>query len=500
MAADLGIGLPIEHTIRTCLLGLELGRRAGMSVAERSDLYYLTLLRMLGCTAGSRESAEHFTDEIAFGRDTQHLDYGDPEAFGRWVMESFGAERPPEQREQMVAKLFAYTPERRQEYLAGHCEVAQMLATRLGLPGSVTDGLAFVFERWDGRGAPNGIPGEQQPLAARVMNLCNELEVHHRLGGVDAAIAVARTRAGGAFDPGVVGIFCSDPAGILGVLDQGSAWTALLEAEPAGYRRLDAQGCVEAGRVIADFSDLKSTFMAHHSARVAGLVMAAAGRRKVDRADLSTLHLAALTLDLGRVTVSNAVWDKPSPLNESEWEKVRLHPYYSERMLSRAPSLADAAAVAGMHHERLDGSGYHRASSGASQSAAGRLLAAADAYQGMREPRAHRPAHDPERAGDELRRQAQAGILDVASVNAVLAAAGDTSPPVRRSWPAGLSDREVDVLRRVALGGSIQAAAAELHIAPKTVDFHLQNIYSKAGVTTRAAAALFAIQNGLLEN
>src|ERR1700732_3123144 len=83
MAADLGIGLPIEHRIRTCLLALELGGRAGMSEADRSDLYYLTLLRMLGCTAGSRESAEHFTDEIAFGRDTQHLDYGDPEGVVR---------------------------------------------------------------------------------------------------------------------------------------------------------------------------------------------------------------------------------------------------------------------------------------------------------------------------------------------------------------------------------------------------------------------------------
>jgi len=114
-----------------------------MHAQELSDLYYLTLLRMLGCTSGSSDNAYFFADEVAFGRDTQHLDYGDAAAFGRWVMSSFAADRP----------------------------VAQMLASRLGFSGTVVEGVALVFERWDGSGVPKGVRGPDMPLAVRLMHL-----------------------------------------------------------------------------------------------------------------------------------------------------------------------------------------------------------------------------------------------------------------------------------------------------------------------------------------
>jgi DNA-binding CsgD family transcriptional regulator len=211
------------------------------------------------------------------------------------------------------------------------------------------------------------------------------------------------------------------------------------------------------------------------------------------------LHIAALAHDLGRVSVSAAIWDKPGPLNDSEWEAVRLHPYYSERLLSRARSLAKAGQLAGIHHERCDGRGYHRGTRTLKTSIAGSLLATADVYSAMRQARAHRPALDPEQAAAELRRMASDGELDASAVNAVLGAAGDKGRPVLRRWPVDLTDREVDVLRRIAVGGSIHEVAADLSVAPKTVDYHLQNIYSKAGITSRAAATLFAIQNDLLQ-
>jgi HD-GYP domain-containing protein (c-di-GMP phosphodiesterase class II) len=250
---------------------------------------------------------------------------------------------------------------------------------------------------------------------------------------------------------------------------------------------------------MGDFADLKSTYLAGHSTTVAALTMDAAKHLKLDPAEGSMLHVAALAHDLGRVAVSAAIWDKPGPLNDSEWESVRLHPYYSERLLSRAHSFARAGQAAGMHHERIDGGGYHRGTRAAAQSIAGCLLATADVYSAMRQARAHRPALDPDQAAAELRRMARDGKLETTAVNAVLAAAGDKGRPVRRRWPADLTDREVDVLRRIAVGNSIQMAAADLNLAPKTVDFHLHNIYSKVGITTRAAATLFAIQNDLLQ-
>jgi HD-GYP domain-containing protein (c-di-GMP phosphodiesterase class II) len=496
MAADLGLGLPMEHAVRACLLSTEIGRRAGLSGDELSDLYYLTLLRMLGCTADSGYYAELFGDEVAFSRDTQHLDYGDQEAFGRWVTESFAADKPAEERQRMLETLFSYTPDQRQAAIAGHCEVARMLASRLGVTAAVADGLGCVFERWDGTGVPKGISGAALPPIVRVMSLANELEVHHRLAGQEAAVAMAKKRSGGAFDPAVVDVFCADPGGIVAVIDRPSLWEDLLAAEPAPHLVIDEAGLIEAGRVMGDFADQKSAFFAGHSAQVADLAASAAERLGVAPAEQRTLRFAALAHDLGRTGISSAIWDKAGRLTDAEWESVRLHSYYTERMLVKVPALAEAARLAGAHHERCDGSGYHRGSR--TQSVSSCLLAAADAYVAMRHARPYRPALDTGQAGAELRALAGEGRLEPAAVNAVLAAAGDTGPRVRRSWPAGLTDREVDVLRRIAAGDSIQQAAAALFVAPKTVDFHLQNIYAKAGVTTRAGATLFAVQNELL--
>jgi len=499
MATDLGIGLPLEHAGRTCLLTMELGRRLGMSRAERADLYYLTLLRMLGCTAGSAEAAEYFGDEVAFGRATQHLDWGDMQSFTRWAQESFGAGREPAERQRMIEKLFSYSPEQHGASLAGHCEVAQMLASRLGSSDSVRAGLGYVFERFDGSGAPNGIRGTDLPLGVRVMVLCNEVEIHHRLKGEAAAVAMARDRSGTAFDPAVVEAFCADATAILSVVDVPALWERLLAADPEPGRVLDRSELIEAGSVMAEFADLKSTYLYGHSTGVAELIAAAAERSGASSEECTTLRFAALAHDLGRVTVSTAVWDKPGPLSDSEWEGVRLHAYYSERMLGKAAGFARAAEIVGMHHERVDGSGYHRGNFAAGQPAGARVLAACDAYVAMRAARPHRPALDPEHAASELRRLAENDRLDVRAVNDVLAAAGHVGPRMRRRWPAELTDREVDVLRCIARGLSIQDAAGDLHVAPKTVDFHLQNIYSKAGISTRAAAALFAVQNGLLD-
>ena len=238
-ATDVGLGLPIEHAIRTCLLCVEVGRRIGLDDADLADLYYLALLRMLGCTAGSAQYADLFGDEVRFARDTAHLDYGDGQVFGAWVMGHFAQDQPPATREAMIDHLFTYTPERRRESLSGHCEVAQLFAAQLGVGPAVIDGLGYVFERYDGMGAPSGVPGPRQPVIVRVLTLCNELEVHHRLGGPLAADTVARERAGGAFDPELVAAFCADRDAILAVADGPALWDDLLATEPGPPRGLN---------------------------------------------------------------------------------------------------------------------------------------------------------------------------------------------------------------------------------------------------------------------
>ncbi len=201
--------------------------------------------------------------------------------------------------------------------------------------------------------------------------------------------------------------------------------------------------------------------------------------------------------DLGRLGVSNSIWDKPGPLGPGEWERVRLHPHITERMLQQSAALAPLGAVAVQHCERLDGSGYPRGLVGAAISRPARILGAADAYQAMREPRPHRPARAPDEAAAALRAEVKAGRHDANAVEAVLGAAGHRVAR-RREGPAGLTQREVEVLRLLARGMPNKALAERLVISPKTVANHVEHIYAKIGAANRAQASLFAMQHGLL--
>jgi DNA-binding CsgD family transcriptional regulator len=200
--------------------------------------------------------------------------------------------------------------------------------------------------------------------------------------------------------------------------------------------------------------------------------------------------------DVGRTAISLQIWNKPGPLTSAEWERVRLYPYYTERILTRAPLLKPVGIVASQHRERLDGSGFHRGLEGEMLTPSARLLAAADVYQSKREPRAYRAILEPDVAAKELQNHVREGKLDRIAVEAVLAC-GRPGNPTRATYPAGLSEREVEVLQLLAMGSTYRQIAQCLHISFKTVDRHVQNIYTKIGVSTRSAATLFAIHHDM---
>jgi HD-GYP domain-containing protein (c-di-GMP phosphodiesterase class II) len=212
---------------------------------------------------------------------------------------------------------------------------------------------------------------------------------------------------------------------------------------------------------------------------------------------VETLRRAGLVHDVGRLGVSNAIWDKPGPLGAGEWERVRLHPYLTERMLHQSIALAPLGSIAVQHRERLDGSGYPRGLSGGAISEPARILGAVDAYESMCEPRPYRAALTPADAAVLLRAEVKAGRLDASAVDAVLTVAGHRVTR-RREGPAGLTAREIDVLRLVALGMSSKEIAARLVISPKTARNHIEHIYAKTGATSRVTASLFAMQHGLI--
>jgi HD-GYP domain-containing protein (c-di-GMP phosphodiesterase class II) len=367
----------------------------------------------------------------------------------------------------------------------------------LGLPDPVLDALGSAYETWDGRGWPGELRGEDVPLAARLAQLAEFVEVAHRVGGVDAAKRLARERASKQFDPGLAELVCSEGELILAGLDEVATWDAVIDAEPALTVVLSSESFDAALLAIANFVDLKSPYSLGHSQAVAELATAGGAQLGLSDAELRTLRRAALVHDLGRLGVSNAIWDKRGPLGVGEWERVRLHPYLTERMLQQSAALAPLGAIAVQHRERLDGSGYPRGLSGGAISRPARILAAADAYQAMREPRPHRPERSADDAAAELRAEVNAGRLDADAVDAILAAAGHRVMR-RREGPAGLTAREVEVLRLVARGLSTKEIAKRLVIAPKTAGNHIEHIYSKIDASTRARASLFAMQHGLL--
>jgi len=489
LATDLAAGLPLETSLRTCVLATRLAALLGITDAGQLDeVRRTTLLRHLGCTAFSHEAARLGGDDhdvlLAFAG----VDRSSRAAVVGRTVKQLAREAPLGRRLAAVARVMSH-PGAGPALVAAQCTQAVALANDLHLPDGVTAALGQMHERHDGRGGPHQLSGDAIRPAAQLLHLAELVEVHHRTQGRDAAVAEVRRRRGKHVAPPLADAFVAAHARLWEVLEAPSIWDAYLAGEPARTTALELDGIATA---FGRYADLKSPYMLGHSTSVAALVDASCE----DREAAPRARIAALLHDLGTVSVPNGIWDKPGPLNAMEWERVRLHGYYTQRILTQTPLLADLAVVAGAHHERLDGSGYHRSATAPMLDREARLIAAADAYQAMREARAHRPALDQAAAAEALASDAREGRLCRRAVDAVLAAAG--APRAERSLPAGLTPREVEVLIHLARGATNKEIATSLGIAVRTANHHVENIYGKLDVTTRAAAAVFAVRHDLV--
>ncbi|HEX5191907.1 MAG TPA: HD domain-containing phosphohydrolase [Solirubrobacteraceae bacterium] len=496
LGVDLGLGQPMEHVLRECVLALRLGERFGLQEAQRPVVYYVSLLAWVGCHADSYEQARWFGDDVSARADVYDTDFAGLNK-ARFVVAHVGAGEPPARRALAALEFLASGREAVESMHGTHCLIAADLARRLGLGEPVREALLQVFERWDGKGDPGFCAAGQISLPVRLVQLADVVEVFHRRGGIDAAVAVARERSGTQFDPAVVECFCDAAGQLLAPLLDATSWDAVIDAQPDLRRTLADSELDAALEAIADFADLKSPYTMGHSRAVADLAAEAGRRCGLAPQEVRTLRRAGLVHDLGRLGVSNTIWDKRGPLTAVERERVRLHPYLTERILSSSAVLAPLGALAAQHHERLDGSGYPRGLRANALSPAARVLAAADVYHAMVEPRPHRAARSPLGAAQELRAEAREGRLDGEAVDAVLSAAGHEATR-RAVRPAGLTAREVEILRLLARGLLNKEIARRLGIAPKTVGNHVEHIYAKIGVSSRAAAGLFATERGLL--
>jgi HD-GYP domain-containing protein (c-di-GMP phosphodiesterase class II) len=494
LGADLGMGQPMEHAMRQCVISLRIGDALGLGDDELAELYYVGLIAWIGCHVDAYEQAKWFGDDLALKGDFRTVDAVGIRSMGH-LLSQIGTGRHGLRRAGVAVQFFTGGLRDVMGMLHNHWYAANQLSSDLGLPDEVGQAVKHTFERWDGKG-PFKQRGVNIPITGRIVNIADVVEVFHNAGGVDAAVDVCRKRRGTQFDPALVDLVADDDGSLFADLDR-TTWDTVVDLEPGGPSPMPPDELDAALIAIGDYVDVKSPFTLGHTRAVAELAANASDVLGLDRPEREHVRHAALVHDLGRLGVSNAIWDKPGELSVAEAERVRFHPYLTERMLASSPRLAPLGATAAQHHERLDGSGYPRGLRGESLSIGARLLAAADTYVGKLEDRPHRPAMDATSAAELLRDEVRAGRHDGDAVDAVLTAAGHKRGR-RREWPAGLTSREVEVLRLVARGLSNKQIAARLVIARKTVDNHVEHVYTKIGATNRAQASLFAVRHALM--
>ena len=496
VTTDLGMGQPPETALRSSLLATWLARAMDLPEGDVRNVCLGTLLRHVGCTATAAAEARLYGgDELVSRQAAQPADFGNRFEMLRLTLSTgrgAGLRRPTK-----IATVLVGNARHGNEILTSICDAASMIARRLGLGHAVQDCVAQQFERWDGKG-PYGMAADEVALPARVGEVATQAVIFLDAVGPEAALAMVEQRAGGWFDPGVAAAFGNAGPELMDELVAADPWQAVLEAEPMPVALIDESDLDRVARCFADMVDLKSPYTVGHSSEVARFAESAARTLGLAEGEVVTLRRAALLHDLGRVGVSSGVWDKKGPLTRSDWEQIRLHPYHSERILSCSQTLAPLGWIAGLHHERLDGSGYHHGVSASGLATSARILSAADTFQTATQERPHRAARSVEQAAEHLTAEAAAGRLDADCVAAIMSAAGQERPRVRREWPSGLSDREVEVLRLLARGLSNEQIANRLVISRRTAEHHVQHIYIKIGHSTRAAAALFAMEHDLL--
>jgi HD-GYP domain-containing protein (c-di-GMP phosphodiesterase class II)/DNA-binding CsgD family transcriptional regulator len=501
LATDLSHDVPAESALRDAVLAVELARLLGWTAADVSDAYYLALLYHVGCTgAVAAQSRLGAGDDVSVRRWMSEADYADRPELARIAITRLARQWGPSGLAQGLAAL-ATAGRDLPEVFAAIAEVAARLSQRLGASPRVTESLWHAYGRWDGKIFPALPSGEDLSATARLVHLVHVAQIYHQVGGVEAADTVVRQRSGTEFDPELARLWLQSSHDLLRMLSVDSVWDQALSAEPAPHRQVGPTHLDDVSAALADFVDLASPFTRAHSKRVAHLAEAAAVNAGLDPDEAATVRRAAEVHDIGMVSVPNRVWLKDGPLNPAEWERVRLHPYHSQRIVSLATPLRASASLAGLHHERLDGSGYHRGLPANTLPLSARLLAVAEIYQSMSEDRAWRPALVPKEATRQLQNEIGARRLDPRAVEAVLLAAGQPRPTGRssRAWPADLTDREVDVLKAITRGLANKQIAQELHVSQATVHTHVINLYGKIGVNTRAGATLFALEHDLID-
>jgi HD-GYP domain-containing protein (c-di-GMP phosphodiesterase class II) len=407
-ALDLTEGLPVGHAERTCLIGLRIADRLGLPEADRSALFYALLLKDAGCSSSAaRMTALFGADDLMLKHEGKLVEWANPRETIAFTTRHVAPGRSPLRRARKVAGALRGLAAEATTIVQTRCERGADIVTMLGLPAASADAVRTLDERWDGRGQPSRIAGEDLPLLGRIASVAQTMEVFLHRFGREAARDTARQRSGGAFDPRIADAFLAigDGDPLWPSLASDAQGDALSLLEPRELVRLASEDDLDRiAEAFARVIDAKSPFTAKHSEGVARYAVAIAEQLDFDAVALRDLRRAGLLHDVGKLGISNAILDKPSKLTDEEFRQIRLHPAYSEQILLRIRAFRGWAVDAAAHHERLDGRGYHRGVDGSALSPAARTLAVADVYEALTADRPYRGPMAPDEALALMRR------------------------------------------------------------------------------------------------
>ena len=434
-ALDIAEGEPPGHAQRSCLIGMRLAGELGLTADARSDLFYALLLKDAGCTANAAHMAALFgADDQVAKRTSKFVDWSRPLSAFVWSVRTVA---PGKSLAAKTERLWAIRNEGAvtRSLMMARCHQGADIARKLGFSDATADAILALDEHWDGRGQPQGLRGAEIPLAARIVCLAQTVEVFHFVRGVDTACKVALRRSGQWFDPDLVAALVSFQA------DAGF-WESLAEPDVSAVEPPDRVLTTDEDmldRIAQAFGDVigaKSKWTADHGERVCAIASGIATQLEFDAATRRDLGRAARLHDIGTLSISNRILDKPGALSDAEWRKMKKHPLLSEQILERLPSLGALAPIAGAHHERLDGTGYPRRLGADELTMPMRTLAVADVYAALTVERPYRPAYTPQRALELMQTQAPRR-LDGDAVAALTTIVLDQAAGARSRWPSG---------------------------------------------------------------
>ncbi len=382
LATDLGTGKSMGHALRACYLGMAMARELRLPNSEQAELYYSFLLMHSGCAALSLTMAPVIQgDELAAIADITLRDDSSLREMLGWMRRHVSPDAPFPTRVLNLFRALLHNPE--EGDVRGVCEIAVRVAQRLAMPPGVQSAVQHYLERWDGKG-PFGLRGSEIPLNARLLHMALKADACNTTHGNDAAETMALERRGTIFDPHVVDVFLSvvRESNLWETLAKGDLWEVVLDLEPdSPYRHIGEAKLDDVALAAADFVDLKLPSTVTHSRETAHFAECIARRLGYPESEITTVRRAALVHDLGHIALPSHILADQDQLNAVDKEKLRLHPYYTERVLSRMPALVPIATIAGMHHERLNGTGYYRGLSGDELPMSACILALADDFQ-----------------------------------------------------------------------------------------------------------------------